>query len=102
MGSASVGVSWNKICCGCAATDAINILEDSPSKPSICAQDTNQVSLCMDQGILCIVCNRLNIGLMLRKPMVALTPNFLYYLCTGNLTPLTGTLLIGCENTNWT
>jgi len=55
IGAASVGVSWNKICCGCAVTVAIHILEDSPSKPSICAQDTNQVSLCMDQGIFCNV-----------------------------------------------
>jgi hypothetical protein len=45
----------NKICCGCAATVTINILEDSPSKPSICAQETNQGSLCMGQGILCNV-----------------------------------------------
>jgi len=56
----------------------------------------------MDQGILCNVCKRLNIGLTLREPMVALTLNFIYYLCTGNLKPLTGTLLIGCEITNWT
>jgi hypothetical protein len=55
MGAVSIGISWNKICRGCAVTVAINILEDSPSKPSICAQDTNQGSLCMDQGILCNV-----------------------------------------------
>jgi hypothetical protein len=48
-----VSVSWNKICRSCAATGAINILEDSPGKPSICAQDTNQASLCIDQEILC-------------------------------------------------
>jgi hypothetical protein len=98
-GAASVGVSWNKICCGCAVTVAIHILEDSPSNPPICAQDTNQVSLWMDQGI---ICNETEYRLDLHKPMVALTLNFIYYLCTGNLKPLTGTVIIGCENTNRT
>jgi hypothetical protein len=53
MGAVSIGVSWNKICCSRGATGAKNILEDSSSKPSISAQETNQVSLCMDQGFLC-------------------------------------------------